>query len=151
MNIFPWNISARTHLFICTLLKLEKINFPKYQDSASIVKTPETAQRIHSRKRTADLNKQGEAFHKETNTIIQIKQAEIDETDIQHKAAIEKQEDEIYTALNGMKQTNLDFKSLLDTSGVCPVSKYRSRFHFLPNSRFPFETFCLRRSTERNF
>ena len=97
-------------MFTRTLLKLEKINFPKYQDSASIVKTPKTDQRIHSRKRTADLKKQGEAFHKETNTIIQIKQAEIDETDRQHTAAIEKQEDEIYTALNEIKQTNLDFK-----------------------------------------
>ena len=60
--------------------------------------------------------------------------------DRQHAAAIEKQEDELYTALYEIKQTNLDFKSLLDSSDVCPGSKYRSRFHFLPNSRFPFET-----------
>ena len=88
---------------------------------------PETDQRKHSQKLTADLNKQGEALHKEINTIIQRKQSEIYEMDIQHTAAIEKHEDVIYKALYEINEGIQDLKSLLNISDVGLVSKYRSR------------------------
>ncbi|XP_078322206.1 uncharacterized protein LOC111112037 [Crassostrea virginica] len=109
------------------LQKLEQSIFPKYQESAAIIKTQKTDQLKHSQKLTAELNKQGEALHREIHTIIQRKQAEIDEMDRQHAAAIEKQEDETNKALHEIKQVIQDLKSLLDTSDVGLVSKYRSR------------------------
>nr|XP_022305807.1 uncharacterized protein LOC111112568 [Crassostrea virginica]XP_022305808.1 uncharacterized protein LOC111112568 [Crassostrea virginica] len=109
------------------LQELEKSIFPKYQESAAIIKTQKTDQFKHSQKLTAELNKQGEALHREINIIIQRKQAEIDEMDAQHLAAIEKQEDETNKALHEIKQVIQDLKSLLDTSDVGLVSKYRSR------------------------
>ena len=54
----------------------------------------------------------------------------------QHLAAIEKQEDVINNALHEIKQTIQDLKTLLDTSDVGLVSKYRSRieeFRKLPH------------------
>nr|XP_022308189.1 uncharacterized protein LOC111114195 [Crassostrea virginica] len=54
----------------------------------------------------------------------------------QHLAAIEKQEDETNKALHEIKQVIQDLKSLLDTSDVGLVSKYRSRiaeFRKLPH------------------
>nr|XP_022305044.1 uncharacterized protein LOC111112037 isoform X3 [Crassostrea virginica] len=118
------------------LQELEKFIFPKYQESAAIIKIQRTDQRKHSQKLTAKLNKQGEALHREINTIIQRKQAEIDEMNAQHLAAIEKQEDETNKALHEIKQVIQDLKSLLDTSDVGLVYKYRSRiaeFRKLPN------------------
>ena len=87
--------------------------------------------------------------------IIQRKQSEIDAMDAQHTAAIEIQEAVINKALNEIKQVIQDIKSLLDPSDVGLVFKYRSRFEEFKNChlnlRFPFRTFCLRRSTERSY
>nr|XP_022305809.1 uncharacterized protein LOC111112569 [Crassostrea virginica] len=118
------------------LQELEKSIFPKYEESAAIIKTQKTDQFKHSQKLTAELNKQGEALQREINIIIQRKQAEIDEMDRQHAAAIEKQEDETNKALHEIKQVIQELKSLLDTSDVGLVSKYRSRiaeFRKLPH------------------
>nr|XP_022334074.1 uncharacterized protein LOC111131037 [Crassostrea virginica] len=117
------------------LQELEKI-FPKYQESAAIIKTQKTDQLKHSQKLTSQLNIQGEALHREIHTIIQRKQAEIDEMNAQHLAAIEKQEAVINKALHEIKQVIQELKSLLDTSDVGLVSKYRSRiaeFRKLPH------------------
>ncbi|XP_022309170.2 uncharacterized protein LOC111114919 [Crassostrea virginica] len=118
------------------LQELEKSIFPKYQESAAIIKTQKTDQLKHSQKLTAELNKQGEALHREIHTIIQRKQAEIDEMNAQHLSAIEKQEGETNKALHEIKQVIQELKSLLDTSDVGLVSKYRSRiaeFRKLPH------------------
>nr|XP_022305362.1 LOW QUALITY PROTEIN: tripartite motif-containing protein 3-like [Crassostrea virginica] len=109
------------------LEELEKSIFPKYQESAAIIKTQKTDQHKHSQKLTSELNKQGEALHREINTIIQRKQAEIDEMNAQHLAAIEKQEAVINKALDEIKQVIVHLKSLLETSDVSHVSKYKSR------------------------
>ena len=109
------------------LQELEKSIFPKYQESAAIIKTQKSVQSKHSEKLTTDLNKQGEALHREINTIIQRKQFEIDNMNTQHLTAIEKQEDVINKKLHEIKQVIQDLKSLLDTSDVGLVSKYRSR------------------------
>nr|XP_022303268.1 E3 ubiquitin-protein ligase TRIM71-like [Crassostrea virginica]XP_022303269.1 E3 ubiquitin-protein ligase TRIM71-like [Crassostrea virginica] len=109
------------------LQELEKFILPKYRESAAIIKTQKTDQRNHSQKLTAELNKQGEALHREINTIIQRKQSEIDEVDRQHAAAIEEHEDVINKVIHEIKQVIRDIKSLLDTSDVGLVSKYCSR------------------------
>ncbi|XP_078328675.1 uncharacterized protein LOC144623793 [Crassostrea virginica] len=109
------------------LQELEKYIYPKYQESAAIIKTQKTDQLKHSQKLTSELIKQGEALHRAINAIIQKKQAEIDAMNDQHLAAIEKQEDETNKALHDIKQVIQDLKSLLDTSDVGLVSKYRSR------------------------
>ena len=70
------------------------------------------------------------------NIIIRRKQSEIEDIEKQHTAAIEKHKDVIFKALNEIKQAILDLNSLLDTSDVGLVSKYRSRveeFRKLPH------------------
>nr|XP_022304526.1 tripartite motif-containing protein 2-like [Crassostrea virginica] len=109
------------------LEELEKSIFPKYQESAAIIKTQKTDQHKHSQKLTAELNKQGEALHREINTIIQRKQSEIDNMNAQHLTAIEKQEAVINKALHEIKQVIVHLKSLLETSDVGHVSRYKSR------------------------
>nr|XP_022308232.1 uncharacterized protein LOC111114241 [Crassostrea virginica] len=62
----------------------------------------------------SELNKQGEALHKEINTIKPL-------------VAIEKQEAVINKALNEIKQVIVHLKGLLETSDIGHVSKYKSR------------------------
>ena len=68
------------------------------------MKTQKTDQHKHSQKLIAELNKQGEALDREINTIIQRKQAEIDNINAQHLTAIEKQEHEINKTINEITQ-----------------------------------------------
>ena len=135
VDIFE-NFENKKEILKRALQELEKSIFPKYQESAVIIKSQKTDQSKHFKKLTAKLNKQGEALYREINTIIQRKQSEIDEMDRQHTTAIEKQEVVINKALHEIKHVIQDLKSLLDTSDVSLVSKYRSsrihRFRKLP-------------------
>nr|XP_022304577.1 E3 ubiquitin-protein ligase TRIM71-like [Crassostrea virginica] len=114
------------------LEELEKSIFPKYQESAAIIKTQKADQHKHSQKLTAELYKQGEALHREINTIIQRKHAEINSINVQHLTAIEKQEDVINKALHEINQGIVHLKSfdgarLLETNNIDHVSKYKSK------------------------
>nr|XP_022308239.1 E3 ubiquitin-protein ligase TRIM36-like [Crassostrea virginica] len=115
------------------LEELEKSILPKYQESSTIIKTQKTDQHQHYKKLTAELNKQGEAFHREINTIMQRKQSEIDKMNAKHLTAIEKQEGVINKALHEIKQVIVHLKSLLETSDVSHVSKYKSKNGDLKN------------------
>ena len=109
------------------LEELEKSIFPRYQQSAAIIKTQKIDQRKHFQKLTADLIKQGEAMQKDIYSIIQRKQSEIDDMDAQHLASITTQEDVINKALHEIKEVIRDLKSMLETSDVRHVSTYKSR------------------------
>nr|XP_022309168.1 tripartite motif-containing protein 3-like [Crassostrea virginica] len=135
MDIFEYFESKKESLRR-DLDELEKSILPKYQESAAIIKTQKTDQLNHSQKLTAELNKQGEALQREINTIIQRKQAEIDEMDVLHTAAIEKQEDAFNKACDEIKKVIIHLKSLLEKSDVGHVSLYKSRneeFRKMPN------------------
>nr|XP_022304480.1 uncharacterized protein LOC111111667 [Crassostrea virginica] len=126
VDIFE-DLESKKEVLRKDLEELENSIFPKYQESAAIIKTQKTDQHKHSQKLTSELTKQGEALHREINTIIQRKQAEIDEMNAQHLAAIEQQEAVINKALHEIKQVIVHLKSLLETSDVGHVSKYKSR------------------------
>ena len=122
------------------LQELEKYIYPKYQESAAIIKAQKTNQLKNSQKLTSDLKKQGEALHKEIDAIIQSKQTEIDVMDLKNMTALNKQEDEINHTITEIKQVIQDLKSLLDASDVNLVSKYQSRieeFRKLPQISLP--------------
>nr|XP_022309161.1 uncharacterized protein LOC111114910 [Crassostrea virginica]XP_022309163.1 uncharacterized protein LOC111114910 [Crassostrea virginica] len=129
------NLTSKKELIKKDLQELKKLIRPKFQQAASEIPAQKAGVKQHSLKLTAALNKQGEALHREIHTIIQRKQAEIDEMNAQHLAAIEKQEDETNKALHEIKQVILDLQNLLDSDDVCLVSEYTSRneeFRSLP-------------------
>nr|XP_022306699.1 tripartite motif-containing protein 3-like [Crassostrea virginica] len=117
------------------LQELKKLIRPKFQQAASEIPAQKAGVKQHSLKLTAALNKQGEALHKEINSLIQRKQSEIEAMDEQHLAVITTQEDVINKALHEIKQVILDLQKLLDSDDVCLVSEYISRneeFRSLP-------------------
>ncbi|XP_022303034.2 uncharacterized protein LOC111110734 [Crassostrea virginica] len=128
-------LTSKKELIKKDLQELKKFIRPKFQQAASEIPAQKAGVKQHSLKLTAALNKQGEALHKEINSLIQRKQSEIEEMDEQHLAAITKQEDVINKALHEIKQVILDLQKLLDSDDVCLVSEYTSRneeFRSLP-------------------
>nr|XP_022309167.1 tripartite motif-containing protein 3-like [Crassostrea virginica] len=128
-------LTSKKELIKKDLQELKKLIRPKFQQAASEIPAQKAGVKQHSLKLTAALNKQGEALHKEINSLIQRKQSEIEEMDEQHLAAITTQEDVINKALHEIKQVILDLQNLLDSDDVCLVSEYTSRteeFRSLP-------------------
>nr|XP_022310447.1 E3 ubiquitin-protein ligase TRIM36-like [Crassostrea virginica] len=128
-------LTSKKELIKKDLQELKKLIRPIFQQAASKFPAQKDIVKQHSLKLTAALNKQGEALHKEINSLIQRKQSEIEEMDEQHLAAITTQEDVINKALHAIKQVILDLQKLLDSDDVCLVSEYTSRnekFRSLP-------------------
>ncbi|XP_078320329.1 uncharacterized protein LOC111115228 [Crassostrea virginica] len=128
-------LTKKKELIEKDLQELKKFIHPKFQQAASKIPAQKVGVKQHSLKLTAALNKQGEALHKEINSLIQRKQTEIEAMDEQHLAAITTQEDVINKALHEIKQVILDLQKLLDSDDVCLVSEYTSRneeFRSLP-------------------
>nr|XP_022306697.1 tripartite motif-containing protein 2-like [Crassostrea virginica] len=120
-------LTSKKELIKKDLQELKKFIRPKFQQAASEIPAQKAGVKQHSLKLTAALNKQGEALHKEINSLIQRKQSEIEDMDEQHLAAITTQEDVINKALHEIKQVILDLQKLLDSDEVCLVSEYTSR------------------------
>nr|XP_022303333.1 uncharacterized protein LOC111110947 isoform X2 [Crassostrea virginica] len=120
-------LTRKKELIEKDLQELKKFICPKFQQAASKIPAQKAYVKQHSLKLTAALNKQGEALHKEINSLIQRKQSEIEDMDKQHLAAITTQEDAINKALHEIKQVILDLQKLLDSDDVCLVSEYTSR------------------------
>nr|XP_022308570.1 uncharacterized protein LOC111114522 [Crassostrea virginica] len=128
-------LTKKKELIENDLQELKKLIRPKFQQAASEIPAQKAGVKQHSLKLTAALTKQGEALHKEINSLIQRKQSEIEAMDEQHLAAITTQEDVINKALHEIKQVILDLQKLLDSDDVCLVSEYTSRneeFRSLP-------------------
>ena len=121
------DIKTKKEVLRKDLEELEKSILPKYQELTVNIKNQKTALLNHSQNLTKEINKQGEALHREINTIIQRKQSDIDDMNAQNLSAIEKQEHEINKTVNEIKQVILELKSLLETSDIGHVSTYKTR------------------------
>ena len=106
------------------LQDLQTTIYAKYQEAATNIPVQKNNVRKHSQELTTALDKQGEALHKEINSIIRGMKSAIDDMDAQHIAAIhvDKQEESINHTIPDMTQVILDPRRLLDTSDVCLVS-----------------------------
>ena len=117
------------------LKHLEKSIYPKYQEAAKNIPVQRADVEKLSQKMTTALDNQREALQTEIDTIIQEMKSEIHDMDVQHIAAIDRQEDAMNHIITEILQVIQDLKRLLDTSDVCLVSEYTSRtqeFRSLP-------------------
>ena len=121
------NYQRKENVLKSDLKELENSILSKYNESANVLKIQKDDHRKHYQELTAALYRQGEALHKEINTILDIKQSEINDMDTKHMAALEKQEDAINQTIKEIKQVIQNLKSLLVTADFCLVSKYTSR------------------------
>ena len=83
--------------------------------------------RKHSKILTNALKKQGEAVHRELDTVIPKIQSEINDMVSKHLAMIDKKDKVINHTIIEIEQAILDLRKLLATSDVNLVSDYKSR------------------------
>ena len=125
------------------LQELESSIYLKYKEATSMVANKRDDLKKNSQVIKTALKAQGEAWHREIDSIIQKMQDKVDDVDSQNLEAINEQGQKINTTITQISQVILDLRRLLDSGDVCLVSKYKSRneeFRTLPpelNVSFP--------------
>lgn len=101
--------------------------FPEYQKISCDISAQSTAVLKNSKRLLTALDKQGEIWHEEIETIIQKLKSYLGEFDSKHLALLKRQQDKITDTVSEITEYIINLKDSLISNDISTVSTYKSR------------------------
>ncbi|XP_048754100.2 uncharacterized protein LOC125665492 [Ostrea edulis] len=120
-------LGSKTESLQKDLEELETRIYPRYEELVSDVQTEKSELQTKYGKLTIAADQQGEVLHREITAIVNERKSAIQEMKTKHRAALDKNTDEITQRITELKEVIEDLKKMLNTKDVSLTSTYKSR------------------------